>query len=267
MGAATGRKTAIVTGGRSGIGAAVADALAAEGWAVVTLDLVSSSLEGERAGPAGGAEGITHVAGDVTDPDANAAAVDAALHGQGRLDAFVANAGVHDAGTQITQVTGPELAMLSARLLAINVTGVLLGAQAAAPHLKETKGDIVVTLSDAAFKVSGTGAGPCYIASKHAALGVMRALAAQLAPDVRVNAVAPGGISSTDLRAIDPRDLGMRNVFTDREAVRRQVRAINPLGIELSVEEVAQHYLYLLSARSVGLTGQVIRPDGGLAVT
>lgn len=267
MGAATTPKTAIITGGRSGIGRAVATALAAEGWAVVTLDLASASSDVQGAGSTGGPGTIAHVAGDVTDPDANAAAVDAALHAHGRLDAFVANAGVHDGGAQITQLAGRELAALSARLLAINVTGVLLGAQAAAPHLKETHGNIVVTLSDAAFKVSGTGAGPFYIASKHGALGVVRALAAQLAPEVRVNAVAPGGISSTDLRAIDPGGHGTRELFTDREQVRRQVRGINPLGIELTLEQVAEHYLYLLSDRTVGLAGQVIRPDGGLSVT
>jgi 2,3-dihydroxy-2,3-dihydrophenylpropionate dehydrogenase len=123
---------------------------------------------------------------------------------------------------------------------------------------------MVFTLSDASFVVSGNGAGPIYAASKHGALGVVRSLAAQLAPRVRVNAVAPGGVP-TALTSVGPGDRE-RAVFADASAVVAQVRALNPLGVVLRPEDLVDHYLFLLTSRSRGLTGQVLRPDGGLSV-
>jgi 2,3-dihydroxy-2,3-dihydrophenylpropionate dehydrogenase len=258
-------RVVLLTGGASGIGLALSRALRARGCHVVVLDRTPDGSEApdgkdDSAGPGG-----HHlVVGDVTDPDANERAVGEALERFGRLDAFVGNAGVHDGGATITDLPPRQLADLARRVLEINVLGYLLGACAAAPAVTAAEGVMVFTLSDASFEVSGNGAGVAYAASKHAGLGVVRSLAAQLAPRVRVNAVAPGGVP-TRLRGLTS-DAGERAVYADVEGAVRQIRSINPLRTVLQPEDLVGHYLYLLTSQSRGLTGHVLRPDGGLSV-
>jgi NAD(P)-dependent dehydrogenase (short-subunit alcohol dehydrogenase family) len=86
----------------------------------------------------------------------------------------------------------------------VNVKGYLLGAKAAHEPLARSHGSIIFTLSNAAFFPGGGG--PLYVASKHAGVGLVKQLAYELAPDVRVNAVAPGGMA-TDLRG--PQSMGL----------------------------------------------------------
>jgi 2,3-dihydroxy-2,3-dihydrophenylpropionate dehydrogenase len=223
-----------------------------------TAELASSS----SIGP----DRITIVRGDVTDPDVNRTAVELAQERFGGLDAFVGNAGVHDGGRGLLDLELDELAELIDRVMAVNVRGYLLGARAAAAAVAERRGCMVFTLSDASFRVSGVGAGVVYATSKHAGVGIVRTLAAQLAPDVRVNAVAPGGVL-TNLRAVEPGRSEGRGLFTTPAAVERQVRSVNPLGTMLTAEQLVSHYLYLLSSESAGLTGHILRPDGGLEAT
>lgn len=252
-------RSVVVTGGSSGIGRALTEALAAGGARVVVLDLHPDS------GPA--LDGVEVVEGDVADPEANRRAVAAAVRATGDVAAFVGNAGVHDAGRRLMDLSPAELDRLSRRVLDVNVHGYLQGARAAAEALRRSRGVMVFTLSDASFQVSRVGSGICYTVAKHASLGVVRALAAELAPDVRVNAVAPGGVL-TGLRAVEPAEPSTeRDLFDDPAAVERQVRSINPLRTMLRAEDLVPHYLFLLSSASAGLTGHVLRPDGGLEVS
>lgn len=252
-------RSVVVTGGSSGIGRVLTEALAAGGARVVVLDL--------HPEPGLARDGVEVVEGDVADPEANARAVAAAVQATGDLAAFVGNAGVHDAGRGLLDLTPVELDRLSRRVLDVNVRGYLQGARAAAAALRRSRGLMVFTLSDASFQVSRVGSGVCYTVSKHAALGVVRALAAELAPDVRVNAVAPGGVL-TGLRAVEPAAPSIeRSLFDDPAALERQVRSLNPLRTMLRPEDLVPHYLFLLSSASVGLTGHVLRPDGGLEVS
>lgn len=253
-------RSVVVTGGSSGIGRALTETLAASAARVVVLDRHADDRLAAL-------DGVEVVVGDVVDPDANRRAVDAAVRATGQLAAFVGNAGVHDAGRGLLDLSPAELDRLSRRVLDVNVRGYLQGARAAAEALTRARGVMVFTLSDASFHVSRVGSGICYTASKHAALGVVRALAAELAPDVRVNAVAPGGVL-TGLRAVEPAEPSReREIFDDPAALERQVRAINPLRRMLSISELMPHYLFLLSSASAGLTGHVLRPDGGLEVS
>ncbi|MEU3712046.1 SDR family oxidoreductase [Streptomyces catenulae] len=247
-----GGPVAVVTGGASGIGRAVVGDLAAHGYRVVVLD------RGVPEEPAG--DRVRWVAGDVRDPEANEAVVKAALSRFGRLDLFVGNAGVHDGGVGVRDLDGAALSELAGRVLDINVVGYVLGARAAAGPLTESGGAMVFTLSDASFLVRGNGAGIAYAAAKHAALGVVRHLAADLAPSVRVNAVAPGGVV-TGLRTADGRP-----VFADSGEIGVRVREFNPLGVLLSAERIAPLYRFLASPAAAGMTGEVLRPDGGLGV-
>ncbi|GGT65883.1 SDR family oxidoreductase [Streptomyces atratus] len=240
-------RVALITGGGSGIGAAVARLYREHGALVVTLDRTDGD-----------------VIGDVRDPEAHRRAVAHTLDAHGRLDILVANAGVHDGGRGLLDLAPEELADLAATVLAVNVTGVLLAAQAAAEALKASRGCIVVTLSDAAFTHVGVGAGPVYAASKSALTGVVRALGHELAPAVRVNGVAPGGVV-TGLRAALPGG-GTESVFDDPEDILAAVRAMNPLGIALDADQVAQSYLFLASPGAAGLTGEILRIDGGLGL-
>lgn len=256
-------RVVLLTGGASGIGKALGRALLRRGSHVVNLD--REAARPEDVEPGGSTGRSLRVVGDVTDPEANQRAVDLALAEFGRLDAFVGNAGVHDGGATVRDLTPGQMRDLARRILDVNVVGYLVGACAAADAVERAGGTMVFTLSDASFVVSGNGAGVAYAASKHAGLGVVRSLAAQLAPRVRVNAVAPGGVP-TGLSSLTPDAGAERAVYGDVESVVEQIRSINPLRTVLSAEDLFPHYLYLLTSQSRGLTGHVLRPDGGLSV-
>lgn len=249
-------RTALVTGGSSGIGRAVAEDFADHGYQVVVLDREPPA----EPFPAG----VALVTGDVRSSADNERAVQAALDRHGRLDVFVGNAGIHDAGSRLRDLTGDELAVLARRVIDVDVIGYLLGARAAAGPLERSGGSMVFTLSDASFLVSGNGAGVVYTAAKHAALGVVRHLAADLAPRVRVNAVAPGGVV-TGLCAAVGAD-GLTAVFDQPEEISRRISEFNPLGTVLTPRQLAPLYRFLASEAALGLTAEVLRPDGGLAV-
>lgn len=234
-------RTALVTGGASGIGAAVVAALEADGFRTVSLDLAPSAVASAS------------VIGDVREPAANREAVAAAVEPSGILDVAVANAGVHDGGLGL-DAAPDELAARMRYVLDVDLVAYALVAQAAERPLRAARGQLVLTLSDAAFLVGQQGAGVAYTVAKHGALGLLGWLARELAPDVRVNAVAPGGVLT-----------GLRGVGDDPQRAER-IRSRNPLGTLLAPDEVAAYYRWLTSGPTVGLTGQVIRPDGGLAV-
>lgn len=244
------RRVVLVTGGASGIGRAIVEEFAADGWVTVSLDRTPSGVA------------TIDVDGDVRDPDAHARAVGAALEVAGRLDVLVANAGVHDGGLGLDADPDDLLARTRA-VLDVNVVGYVLAAQAAAGALRAAHGHLVLTLSDASFLVGQQGAGVAYTASKHAGLGLLGWLARELAPEVSVNAIAPGGVV-TDLRVHGTGD-GER-VFADPDAKRAAIAARNPLGTVLEPAELARYYRWIVSDDTRGLTAQVIRPDGGLAV-
>jgi 2,3-dihydroxy-2,3-dihydrophenylpropionate dehydrogenase len=250
------RRVVLVTGGSSGIGRAVVEDFSGHGCPVVVLD---------RQGPDPPfPPGVLLVTGDVTVAEDNQRAVDAALDRHGELNVLVANAGIHDGGVGVADLPGCDLAMLARRVFDVDVVGYLLGANAAAGALARCGGSMIFTLSDASFMVRGNGSGVVYAAAKHAALGIVRHLAASLAPRVRVNAVAPGGVV-TDLRAA----VGERDeypVFTRPAEMAETIRELNPLGTVLTAAQLAPLYRFLASDAALGLTGEVIRPDGGLAV-
>jgi 2,3-dihydroxy-2,3-dihydrophenylpropionate dehydrogenase len=179
------------------------------------------------------------------------------------LEVLVVNAGVHDGGAGFS-LTGDELAAITGRVLDVNVLGYILAIQAAAPALAASGGSVILTLSDAAFLVGQQGAGIAYTAAKHAGLGILGWAAHSLAPNVRVNAIAPGGVI-TSLAAVDADGVG-RPLFTDSDTKRAAIRSRNPLETILEPDELAQMYVWLASSSARTLTGEVIRPDGGLGV-
>lgn len=247
-----GGRNVLVTGGGSGIGAAVASRFADLGDHVVVFD--RHAPEDPR---------IALVPGDVRSVEDNRAAVAAAAGSEGRLDVLVANAGVHDGGLGF----GGDLHELEAsfrRVIDVNLVGYLLALGAASEALVSAAGCAILTLSDASYEVVGNGAGLAYAASKHGALGLLRVAARELGPGVRVNAVAPGGIQtglSVELPAGDA-----RRVVPDSQELASRLAARTALGRGVSMEEVVATYEFLASDAAGGMSGQVLRVDAGRLV-
>lgn len=179
---------ALVTGGASGIGRATATRLAAEGSTVVVADVQREA--GEKVAADIGGRFVTL---DVTSSDAWQTTLDDVLHTEGRLDVVHLNAGVMTGEGDLRSLTDEQLD----RVLGVNVRGVVHGARAAA-RVMEAGSGIVATASVAGL--IGWSADPIYTLSKHAVVGLVRALDPQMAAlGISVNAVCPGIVDTAML--------------------------------------------------------------------
>jgi NAD(P)-dependent dehydrogenase (short-subunit alcohol dehydrogenase family) len=248
---------ALVTGAGSGIGKAVTRRFVAEGARVVAFDISDQRLNalqrefGDR---------VTTVCGDVRTPADNRKAVDGAIAAFGKLDVFVGNAGLWDGKCRLTDLADDQLIAGFDEVFATNVKGYLLGAKAASAELARNKGCIIFTLSTSSFYVGGGG--PIYVAAKHATLGVMRALAHELAPDIRVNGVAPSG---TVTAMADAPSLA-KPAKSDSAGNQPGRRKRNILGLTIQADDHVGAYVLLASRFSGAITGTVINSDGGRGV-
>ncbi|MBV9337870.1 MAG: SDR family NAD(P)-dependent oxidoreductase, partial [Solirubrobacterales bacterium] len=177
-------KVAIVTGGRRGIGRAIADGLAAEGAKVAILDVVGAE---EAAAAYDGGVGL---AGDVSSEMDSARMVEAVASRFGRIDILVNNAAIF---ATLTMKPFTEIALDDwRRVLEVNVGGVFLMCRAVVPHLRQQGGGKIVNISSGTF-FRGVPFMLHYVTSKAAVIGLTRALARELGPDhICVNAIAPG---------------------------------------------------------------------------
>jgi NAD(P)-dependent dehydrogenase (short-subunit alcohol dehydrogenase family) len=246
----------LVTGGGSGIGRAVVGAFVAEGARVAVMDRVTSRAEELRTEFG---DKIVSLSGDVSRLSDNKEAVAATVAAFGRLDVFVGNAGVFDKFVTLADFPEEQLSAAFDELFGVNVKGVLFGAKAAFPELAKTGGSIVLTASIAGFYSAGGGA--LYTASKHAVVGIIRQLAIEFAPQVRVNGVAPGG-TLTDLRGLATMHEDASSQFAV-PGMAEQMRAGNPLQMTLMPDDIAGAYLYLASPGARGVTGTIVTVDAG----
>jgi NAD(P)-dependent dehydrogenase (short-subunit alcohol dehydrogenase family) len=253
-------QVAVVTGGGSGLGRALARRFVAEGASVVVLDRSAGRVEEVVAELGDAAQGVI---GDVTGYESNQAAVERAVDAFGGLDAFVGNAGLFDYFANIVDTPADELERGFDELFAVNVKAYLLGVKAALPRLREHRGSVVLTASMGSFHAA-TG-GILYTASKHAVVGLVRELAFELAPDVRVNGVAPGPML-TDIRGPDA--LGQsEQTQSGIPGVGDLIAAALPLNFLPTPEDYTGHYVQLASrSNAAATTGVVVRADGGFAV-
>lgn len=251
-------KSVYITGGASGIGRAVVEGLVKEGAYVTVLD---RSAEGLQELEQQFGEKVRTITGDVTIYEDHQRAVETAVEAFGKLDVLISNAGVFDAFAKFVNVTPEALSEAYDILFSINVKGSFFAAKAAVEELTRTRGNIIFTLSGASFYPDGGGV--WYTASKHAQLGLLRQLAFELAPDVRVNAVAPGG-TLTALSVIAPLRPFVNVV--DNETKAKSIKTRNPLKIVMASEDHVGAYLLLASDKARAITGEVISSDGGLVV-
>jgi NAD(P)-dependent dehydrogenase (short-subunit alcohol dehydrogenase family) len=232
---------AAVTGGASGIGAAVVAELTAGGARVAVLDLDPS-----------GAAGALAVQADVSDDASVDAAVARVVDELGRLDVLVNNAGV---GAQGTVEDGDAQEWL--RVLSVNVLGIVRCSRAALPALRRSPSAAIVNTGSVAA-TAGLPQRALYSASKGAVHALTRAMAADhLAEGVRVNCVAPGTADTPWIGRLLAR-------ADDPDAERAALEARQPHGRLVSAEEVATAVAYLASPRSGSTTGTVLHVDGGM---
>jgi NAD(P)-dependent dehydrogenase (short-subunit alcohol dehydrogenase family) len=234
-------RVAIVTGGASGLGRAMVERFVEEGARVVIADV---NVEGGAALAAELGPATAFHATDVADADQIQAVVDTALERFGGLHIMCNNAGV---GGTPKRFLDDDLSDFD-RVMAVNIFGVLVGAQRAARHMAEHGGGVIVNTTS----IGGINAGGgvmAYRASKAAVIHVTRSLAIELAPhNIRVNCIAPAHIPT----AI--------NATFDQTAI---IRAMQPLQRQGSPRDVAEAALYLASDRAAQITGIVMPVDGG----
>jgi 3-oxoacyl-[acyl-carrier protein] reductase len=244
----TQRRVALVTGSATGIGRAIAWRLAERGYDV-TVNYSKSEAEAKETveGIRARGAGAVLFQADVADDTGVRAMIERTVDELGGLDLLVNNA----ATTYFIPHT--DLDGLTAQvwddILNVNLKGTFFACRAAMPHLKRRKGNIVNIASVAG--VAGSGSSIAYAASKGAVITLTKSLAKAFAPEVRVNAVAPGPVQTRWL--------------ADHQDMIDQALILTPLKRAATPEDVAAVALFLADETSL-MTGQVLVVDGGRTI-
>jgi 2-hydroxycyclohexanecarboxyl-CoA dehydrogenase len=228
-------RVVLVTGAASGIGAAVVEHFSERGWTTAGLDLNESAAD-------------ESFVADVSDRQAVADATRRLLASQGRIDALVTAAGYYEEGIDVVDISRERWD----RMLSVILGGTANCAWAVLPHLLERgEGSIVAISSELALAGSATDLH--YVAAKGAVLGLVKSLAAEVAPTgVRVNAVAPGP-TDTPLLADD-------SIWREPEYL-----STLPLGRLVKPAEIAGAVYYLVT-EGTPYCGEVLSPNAGAVI-
>ena len=234
--------TAVVTGGASGLGAAIARKLVAEGARVAVLDRDVSQA----------ASDVLAVQADVTSDASVRAAIARVVEALGGIDVLVNNAGIGAAG-DIAANDDDEWH----HVFDVNVVGIARVTRAALPHLRASAHAAIVNTASV-VATTGLPNRALYSATKGAVLALTRAMAADhLADGIRVNCVSPGTADTPWVGRL----LGASD---DPDAARSALEARQPHGRLVSPDEVADAVAYLANPRSASTNGHVLAVDGGL---
>jgi NAD(P)-dependent dehydrogenase (short-subunit alcohol dehydrogenase family) len=242
-------KVVLITGATRGIGRAIAEASAAAGADIcVVARKVAELEETEAALTALGARVVT-VAGSVGDPDVAEGAVAAAIERLGRCDIVVNNAAINPVFGPLMDVELPGVA----KVFDANIMAPLRFARAAWHQYMKEHGGVVLNV----VSVGGLRPGPfigAYNVSKAALIHLTRQLAQELAPGVRVNAIAPALVKTDMARAL----------WEPNEAAMARGHALGRLGLP---DDIASGALFLISDASAWMTGELLVVDGGAGVS
>ncbi|MTI12217.1 SDR family NAD(P)-dependent oxidoreductase [Sansalvadorimonas verongulae] len=240
-------KTVVITGGSSGIGKATALEFAQQGAKVLITGRRAATLD-EVAGMH---ENISSLVADSADPASAELIIDTVISKWGQLDVLVNNAGA-GANALLEEISKEKIN----EICALNILAPSLLSAASLPHLRKTKGCIINVSSIAGHMPAKTLSH--YGGSKAALDYMTRVWALELAPDVRVNAVAPG---PTDSGALT----GMMGLSEEQaKHIEDQERAAIPLGRRGVPEDISHWIVFLAGPSASWVTGQVIGVDGGL---
>lgn len=254
-------RRALVVGAGSGIGRAVVEAFHREGARVAVLEWDEAKCAALRTDH----PDMPVTAGDATTREANDAAVTSAAEAFGGLDVLVNCVGVFDFYTSIVDVDAEVLDGAFDEMFHANVLSHLHSVKSALPHLQESGHGVVLLTESSSSYFPGRG-GVLYLSSKFAVRGLVTALAHDLAPEIRVNGVAPGGTLGTDLRGLSSMGSSERSLG-ETPGRAEELASRVPLQVALSGEDHAWSYVFLASERARGITGGVLHPDGGISVS
>jgi NAD(P)-dependent dehydrogenase (short-subunit alcohol dehydrogenase family) len=247
-------KVALVTGGAAGIGRAVVAAYVAEGMKVGILDRNPQTLAAvcDEFGPAvHGTLGSAEIMVD------NQRAVAEVIEKFGRLDVFVGNAGVGAGNLKLVEIPVDKLEAAIDEIYAVNVKSYLLGARASLPALLRSRGSMIFSCSLASYRAVDDGV--LYVSTKHANLGIVRQLAWEFAPHVRVNGVAIG-VARTRMEGL--RCLNQASI----DAVLPGAENVIPMGFIPEPEDYGAAFVYLASPAARVVTGECLWADSGFSV-
>ena len=243
------QKVALVTGSARGIGLATAKRFLADGWRVALLDIDNETLN-RTYNSLIRSDAVIAIHCDVADAEGVASAFATVAGNFGRLDALVNNAGIA-IFKPILDVTYDDWS----RVLAVNLTGPFLCAQAAAPLMRDSGGGTIVNITS----ISGLRASTlrtAYGTSKAGLAHLTQQQAVELASlGIRVNAVAPGPVDTAMAKAVHTPEI---------RAAYHDAIPLNRYGLE---QELAEAIFFLCSDRASYITGQTIAVDGGFEAT
>lgn len=243
-------KSVLVTGAAKGIGRATAHAFRTAGANVALVDRDEAALKEAAHDLNGdGREVFTALADVAKSADVNRAVADAA-NAFGGLDVLVANAGISFARA-VDEYTDDEWH----RILSVNLDGAFYAIRAAVPHLRRSRGSIVMVSSMTGLV--GQTRGAAYDASKGALISMTRSLSLELAPaGVRVNCVCPAGVDTPLMHA-------WAATLPDPEAVLAQQAEMHLLKRMATADEIASAILFLASPAASFITGIALPVEGG----
>lgn len=241
-------KIAIVTGGSSGIGAAIVNRFLEKGATVISLDLVKPSNQNQQA---------IHFDCDLTHEESVSLAFTDIKKNYGSVDIICANAGIVPAWSRITDTEFSDWK----KVIDVNVNSLFLTISKGAELLKSGTGTVVITGSLNSWKGDANIAS--YVASKHAALGLLKSAALDLGREgIRVNGVAPGPIATQAL--ISRVKSRIKKDDKDVESFIQKFAEATALKRIATIDEVVNTIDFLANEQSSGITGQLIAVDCGV---